>query len=139
MKREIKFRAWDKINNQWIYASVLDIGKYKDLIDPEKVCEFTGLNDKNGIAIYEGDIVKQMIEDFSFTDDWEKEDPRWKDETLFEPMPMKEIMRDVVTMERFPRFWLKNESFGYEGDDLISEQECEVIGNIHENLELLKQ
>lgn len=92
----------------------------------------------NGKDIYEGDIVREMIEDFSFTNEWKEDDPRWKDESLFEPMPMKEIMRDVVTMERFPCFWLKKEGFGYEGEDLVMHQNCEIIGNIHQNPELLK-
>lgn len=44
--------------------------------------------------------------------------------------------RDIVDLSRF-RLWLQKEDFGYEGEELISPQDCEIIGNIHENPELV--
>ena len=39
---------------------------------------------------------------------------------------------DVATMDRFPGFWLKNESFGWEGEELETPEDWVIIGNIHE-------
>ena len=64
MMREIKFRAWDDVEEQMVYVNYLS-WKYpsglevngKNVCLPETLMQYIGLKDKNGKEIYEGDIL----------------------------------------------------------------------------------
>lgn len=105
--REIKLRAWDNEQGAWLDdVEEFTLRALNDLnIDIE---QYTGLKDKNGKEIYEGDILRF---------------PHWDsgwDETAF-----------AVKFEG-GAFW----PFGT-GDWEPDEENVEIIGNIHENPGLL--
>ena len=66
--RPIKFRAWDKTAKEMFYSDFhigcygkiywWDSDGYNRVRDDVEIMQFTGLHDKNGNEIYEGDIVK---------------------------------------------------------------------------------
>ena len=112
--REIKFRAWKKSESRMIYWAEL-IEDPKRCIDAltgvylRAVMQFTGLRDRRGREIYEGDIVQIKAH-------WSK------------TMPLiQEVIYEAATFLPFD-----DSDWGWVSSG------SEVIGNIYENPELLE-
>jgi len=155
MSREIKFRGKSKRTGQWIYGDLLTSpngllkyivqksnfnGAFLENLAPEEVeygsaGEYTGLKDKNGKEICEGDILKASSEFKIVLSSGEKvHEPNWEImDVIFHEGAFK-----TVIVNQFNRYFGKLPSKPHHiHADLIAEYD-EVIGNIYENPELLE-
>jgi len=142
--REILFRGKRVDNGEWEYGSlVIQNGEHISktevasdeyyifgkrgehcLINPSTVGQYTGLTDKNGRKIFEGDILKIVHKYQSPFDDDTKE--------------YTDITTDVVFFDDEGLCFSYGESpFLCVADNVTAEYE--VVGNIHDNPELLEQ
>jgi uncharacterized phage protein (TIGR01671 family) len=120
--REILFRGKDIISGEWITGFLVDaqhIGNWMEAyaIMSETVGQFTGLTDKNGKKIFEGDIVK-------IPDDY--------DEFGINAGEVYEVYF------AFGGFRLKPKRSNAKGFWLEDDKTVEIIGNVHDNPELLE-
>ena len=124
-----KFRAWDKELQTMLDVSLIDfkkgvlVGEHWKFgetnfmnFDEIKLMQSTGLKDKNGQEIFEGDVVRQV---------------------RTQPTTENEIIIGVVTM--IEGAWLIMNDGEQLASYLWSENDInEIIGNIYENSELLE-
>lgn len=127
--REIKFRAWNGksmiLQEHSLWHLLGEIMRFRDLgaelIPGYVLMQYTGLKDKNGKEIYEGDIVKWFHGS--------------EDIGIVEYMCLEEQTFGWMEMAYFGiHLRDSNEITTFQYDD-----EYEVVGNIYENPELLKQ
>ena len=132
--REIKFRAWDKGLKRMIYLSeptienddfsgiVFKLRDYfvsafsSDRIEDLQLMQYTGLKDKNGREIYEGDICK-----------------------VGETADGKDILALIYWDEKTACFRYRFNMVVMLTREDINPKNWEVIGNIYENPELLEE
>lgn len=125
--REIKFRGKRLDNGEWLYGSLVILnGRYfifddanRHEVDPPTVGEFTGLKDKNGKEIYEGDVIRSPLSE-----------DKTRPHRIFYHTGNAAFMGALV--DRKELCYLRLDQ------DWIYKFGKEVIGNIHDNLELLK-
>ena len=137
--REILFRGKDVRTGYWKEGSLVrewlgvDIGytirdvpdrfnqiAFRSIVDPKTVGQFTGLTDKNGKKIFEGDICKFR--------EWDNGEMCWIGHVHFEHCQF--IISGGANKECPSNFHLVLSRF--------SPENIEVIGNIHDNPELLE-
>ena len=145
--REILFRGKQVGNGEWAESkcptATMSCGVERYAFIPETVGQFTGLTDKNGKKIFEGDVVRQTFEKSVplFASSWgsdEYEDICGDDVGAVVIIPSKGVC-------------IKNPIIHREVDGEVTKHgekakmykpvccsRCEVIGNIHDNPELLE-
>ena len=124
--REILFRAKAVSSGQWVYGNFIHSKRFEGCgnefrihcmetglesdIEISTLAQFIGVTDKNGDKIFEGDIVKDM--DYIMVVGWSS---------------------------KYVSFSLNCNRMGYSHyfSDVIYPENCEVIGNIHDNPEML--
>ena len=140
--REIKFRAWHRKFKEWHYYTLLTLvsteskeqianSKYfyvkfldyeNKFLDYENWCEYTGLKDKNGKEIYEGDIVQDR--------DNEIYRVLWGGQFNYAGFGIERKRKKHEYGSR-PMTWdVLNKTW---------EKDIQIIGNIYENPELLEE
>ena len=136
--REILFRGKRKDNDAWVYGDLVQwsdgvqifdydgVGKVKNNVIPETIGQYTGLTDKNGKRIFEGDIVKITDRNVCFETmaviEFGNPNGLYNWGWQLKPLENKPFAIEIL-------HWVDMEDSG---------AFIEVIGNIHDNPELLK-
>ncbi|MDY4574261.1 MAG: YopX family protein [Intestinibacter sp.] len=115
MNRDIKFRAWDIANKRMLqYRDIMSLPMWEVFSGtpeqrPYQVMQYTGIKDKDGVEIYEEDIVRIDDEEELRKVEWDSNNAEFT------------LTMDFVTTDF----------------DCLYPRQIEVVGNIYENPELI--
>ncbi len=117
MAREIKFRAWDKNKRDWVDMLALMLPTESET-ESFVLMQYTGLKDKNGKEIYEGDVIRIFVR------------------RHVEPS----VHANAEVVFAGGVFWFEARQIGFTDCNwhLYNQSDREVVGNIYETPDLLK-
>ncbi len=132
MNREIKFRAWDEVSEKMLnWNDFLDTNMKNTFIAPEStgliLMQYTGLHDKNGKEIYEGDAWED--EDGYYIIVWDEKEAGFLVDTYGIEEWLGEGGQEC--------YGNKIEFISREPIDYFNFSKIEIIKNIYDNPELL--
>lgn len=143
MKRELLFRGKLEYNGKWIYGDLLqyengDVAIFgeklssfgcectemskRDRVIPDTIGQYTGLKDKNGNKIFEGDILEYI---------GKREDNMnkvYRRKVVFHEGMFALLSKELPAYSALNYHCMKDGRFAWH-----------VIGNVHDNPELMKQ
>lgn len=139
MNREIIFRGKSLNTGQWLYGDLRHDNVRRRTyieyeVDPKTVGQYTGLNDKNGKKIYEGDILRFTVPDGTtrhFTIEWADEDRILKSLSFVHD-------GNPVRISGWCFNWNGNHLYPTVVEGVPDNEVMEVVGNIYDNPELFE-
>lgn len=146
--RDILFRGKRKENGEWVYGNyavtdnngkqqyfIFQNKAFEFEVDPETVGQYTGLTDKNGKKIFEGDIVKTQ----PFSDKPYSSKAKYKRHIGVVEYRIRHFKNHFYRQDYEARWIVTIIDYGkftcYNWNEFFK---CEIIGNIHDNPELLE-
>ena len=141
MSREILFKAKTKATKEWTYghfAKQYDVpqiytGNGHECVYEDTLCQYTGLTDKNGIKIFDGDVLR--FGDKNYLVFWNDECFQWQMRIRKGgfSFPVYSGQDTGCPVECITLSWVAAEI------PILGTMSTEIVGNVYDNPELIEE